>query len=67
MGKSLMAFVESDRCASDAIHAVTGRSLDKRTVKCPDYEKMAAQILAYQVMPEAELLDFEPVRIGPGG
>lgn len=26
-----------------------------------------ARLLAYQVMPEAELLELEPVRIGPGG
>jgi formylmethanofuran dehydrogenase subunit E len=92
MGKRLVVFVEIDRCATDAIQALTGVSLGKRTLKHHDYGKMAttfvdvetsravriiarddararasewapgvddprrAQMAAYRVMPEAELL-----------
>jgi len=42
MGKGLVVFVEIDRCATDAIQAVTGCSLGKRTLKHMDYGKMAA-------------------------
>lgn len=102
MGKNLVVFVEIDRCATDAIQAVTGCSLGKRTLKHMDYGKMAAtfvhvptgeavrvaarddarerasayapdvagprraQIAAYQIMPEAQLLRLEPVVIRPG-
>lgn len=34
-------YVEIDRCATDAIQAVTGCSLGKRTLKFLDYGKMA--------------------------
>ena len=40
--KSLMVFVEMDRCATDAVQSVTGCSLGKRTMKFFDYGKMAA-------------------------
>lgn len=102
MGKSLVAFVEIDRCATDAIQAVTGCSLGKRTLKHMDYGKMAAtfanvatgqavrvvarddarectgayapgvtdaraaQVAAYGLMPESELLNLYPVVIQPG-
>jgi formylmethanofuran dehydrogenase subunit E len=41
-GKVLAVFVEIDRCATDAIQALTGVSLGKRTLKYLDYGKMAA-------------------------
>ncbi len=41
-GKRLAVFVEIDRCATDAIQALTGVSLGKRTLKYLDYGKMAA-------------------------
>jgi formylmethanofuran dehydrogenase subunit E len=102
MHKNLVVFVEIDRCATDAIQAVTGCSLGRRTLKHLDYGKMAAtfvnvasgeavrvvaredareragaytpgvtdpreaQIVAYQVMPEAELLSVTPVVIQRG-
>lgn len=102
MGKGLVVFVEIDRCAADAIQAVTGCSLGKRTLKHLDYGKMAAtfvnvatreavrvvarddareragayapgvadprqaQLAAYRIMPEAELLSLTPVVIRPG-
>lgn len=101
-GKALVVFVEIDRCATDAIQALTGVSLGRRTLKHLDYGKMAAtfvnlstntavrvvardsarelvtawapgepaprraQIAAYQVMPERDLLSISPVRIAPG-
>jgi formylmethanofuran dehydrogenase subunit E len=41
-GKRLVVFVEIDRCATDAIQALTGVSLGKRTLKHLDYGRMAA-------------------------
>ncbi len=41
-GKALVVMVEIDRCATDAIQALTGVSLGKRTLKHLDYGKMAA-------------------------
>jgi formylmethanofuran dehydrogenase subunit E len=41
-GKRLVVFVEIDRCATDAIQALTGVSLGKRTLRHLDYGKMAA-------------------------
>ena len=40
--KDLMVYVEMDRCASDAILAVTGCHPGKRSLKILDYGKMAA-------------------------
>jgi formylmethanofuran dehydrogenase subunit E len=40
--KSLMVFVEMDRCATDAIMTVTGCRPGRRTMKILDYGKMAA-------------------------
>lgn len=42
MGKGLVVFAEIDRCATDAIQALTGVSIGKRTLKHMDYGKMAA-------------------------
>lgn len=41
-GKGLVVIVEIDRCATDAIQALTGVSLGKRTLRHMDYGKMAA-------------------------
>ena len=41
-GKRLVVFVEIDRCPTDAIQALTGVSLGKRTLKHVDYGKTAA-------------------------
>jgi formylmethanofuran dehydrogenase subunit E len=43
--KSLLVFVEMDRCATDAVQSVTGCSLGKRSMKYLDYGKMAATFL----------------------
>jgi formylmethanofuran dehydrogenase subunit E len=40
--KKLIVFVEIDRCATDAIMAITGCRPGKRTMKIYDYGKMAA-------------------------
>lgn len=40
--KSLLVFAEIDRCATDAITALTGCRPGKRTMKVYDYGKMAA-------------------------
>jgi formylmethanofuran dehydrogenase subunit E len=41
-GRDLVIFVEIDRCATDAIISVTGRTPGKRSIKMMDYGKMAA-------------------------
>lgn len=46
--KKLIVYVEIDRCATDAIQAVTGCSLGKRTLKFLDYGKMAATFINVQ-------------------
>lgn len=45
VGKRLIAFVEIDRCAADAINTVTGCRLGKRTLKYRDFGKLAATFL----------------------
>lgn len=40
--KKLVVYIEMDRCAADAVQAVTGCSLGKRSLKFLDYGKMAA-------------------------
>ncbi len=40
--KKIIVYVEMDRCASDAVMAVTGCRVGKRTVKMMDYGIMAA-------------------------
>lgn len=43
--KKLIVYVETDRCASDAILAVTGCHPGKRSMKILDYGKMAATFI----------------------
>jgi len=43
--KKLVVFVEIDRCATDAIMALTGCRPGKRTMKIKDYGKMAATFI----------------------
>jgi formylmethanofuran dehydrogenase subunit E len=40
--RDLMVYVEMDRCATDAVSAVTGATLGRRRLKWIDYGKMAA-------------------------
>lgn len=61
--KSLIVFVEMDRCATDAVQSVTGCSLGHRTMKFFDYGKMAVTYLnlktgkAVRVMAREEAKD----------
>jgi len=43
--KKIMVFVESDRCATDAIMALTGCRPGRRSMKVLDYGKMAATFI----------------------
>jgi formylmethanofuran dehydrogenase subunit E len=43
--KKLIVFVEMDRCAADAVMAITGCRVGKRTMKIMDYGIMAATFL----------------------
>ncbi|MDA8082711.1 MAG: FmdE family protein [Nitrospiraceae bacterium] len=43
--KSIIVYVEMDRCATDAVQSVTGCSLGHRTMKFMDYGKMAATFM----------------------
>ena len=43
--RDLIIFVEVDRCAADALQAVSGCSLGKRTLKFRDYGKFGATFL----------------------
>jgi len=43
--KKLLVFVEIDRCATDAIMALTGCRPGRRTMKVKDYGKMAATFI----------------------
>ena len=97
--RALLVYVEIDRCAADAIQAVTGCKLGKRTLKFLDYgkvaatfvnvdtnsafrvvaredsretawryaapglDKKAAQLNAYQVMPDEELFTVTRVNL----
>mgnify|MGYP001171407649 CR=1 FL=1 len=54
--KKLLVFAEIDRCATDAITALTGCRPGKRTMKVLDYGKMAATFV--------NLEDGRAVRIG---
>jgi formylmethanofuran dehydrogenase subunit E len=53
--KNLIVWVEIDRCMSDAVSAVTGVRLGKRSLKYKDYGKVAATFL--------NLLTGEAVRV----
>ncbi|HEY7269915.1 MAG TPA: molybdopterin-guanine dinucleotide biosynthesis protein B [Dehalococcoidia bacterium] len=97
--KRVIAVVETDRCAADAVGSVSGCSLGRRTLKHFDFGKMAAsfldtatgaavrvvarddsrervpayvsgiedphhaQLAAYQLMPDEELLTVQPIRM----
>lgn len=58
--KSLLVWVEIDRCVTDAVSAVTGVRLGKRSLKFLDYGKVAATFLnlsenrAYRIVAKEE-------------
>jgi formylmethanofuran dehydrogenase subunit E len=60
--KRLIVFVEIDRCAADAIAAVTGCRLGKRTLKHMDYGKMAATFVDTQAGRAVRVVALEESR-----
>ncbi len=60
--KKLVVLVEIDRCATDAIQAVTGCSLGKRTLKFLDYGKMAATFVNTQTQHAVRVLAKDDAR-----
>lgn len=60
--KSLIVFVEMDRCATDAIQSVTGCSLGHRTMKFMDYGKMAATFVNLRTGKAIRVLAKEEAR-----
>lgn len=61
--KSLMVFVEMDRCATDAVQSVTGCSLGHRTMKFLDYGKMAATFVNLKTGLAARVVAREESRL----
>ncbi len=60
--KSLIVFVEMDRCATDAVQSVTGCSLGHRTMKFMDYGKMAATFVNLKTGNAVRVIAKEEVR-----
>ena len=60
--KKLVVYVEMDRCASDAVQAVTGCSLGKRTLKFLDYGKMAATFVNTETRQAVRVLAKDDAR-----
>ncbi|MFQ5917534.1 MAG: molybdopterin-guanine dinucleotide biosynthesis protein B [Candidatus Binatia bacterium] len=60
--KKLLVYVEMDRCATDAIQAVTGCSLGKRTLKFLDYGKMAASFINLETQRASRVLAKDDAR-----
>ncbi len=60
--KSVMVFVETDRCATDAVQSVTGCSLGRRTMKLVDYGKMAATFVNLKTGKAVRILALEDSR-----
>src|SRR3972149_10484765 len=60
--KKLIVYVEIDRCATDAIQAVTGCSLGKRTLKFLDYGKRAATFVNTETQQAVRVLAKDDAR-----
>ena len=60
--KKLVVYVEMDRCATDAVQAVTGCSLGKRTLKFLDYGKMAATFVNTETKQAVRVLAKDDAR-----
>ena len=60
--KRILAWVEIDRCATDAIATVTGCSLGRRTLKFLDYGKMAATFVDTQTQRAVRVVALESAR-----
>ncbi len=60
--KKLIVYAEIDRCATDAVQAVTGCSLGKRTLKFLDYGKMAVTFLNTETRQAVRVLAKDDAR-----
>jgi formylmethanofuran dehydrogenase subunit E len=60
--KKLVVYVEMDRCATDAVQAVTGCSLGKRTLKFLDYGKMAVTFVNTETKKAVRVLARDDAR-----
>jgi molybdopterin-guanine dinucleotide biosynthesis protein MobB len=60
--KKLIVYVEMDRCATDAVQAVTGCSLGKRTLKFLDYGKMAVTFVNLETEKAVRVLARDDAR-----
>lgn len=60
--KQLIVYTEIDRCATDAVQAVTGCSLGKRSLKFLDYGKMAVTFLNTETQQAVRVLAKDDAR-----
>src|SRR5512136_86799 len=60
--KRVLAWVEIDRCATDAVATVTGCSLGKRTLKFLDYGKMAVTFVDMQTQRAVRVVALDSAR-----
>jgi formylmethanofuran dehydrogenase subunit E len=60
--KKLIVYAEIDRCATDAVQAVTGCSLGKRTLKFLDYGKMAVTFVNTETQQAVRVLAKDDAR-----
>ncbi|MGB8509277.1 MAG: formylmethanofuran dehydrogenase subunit E family protein, partial [Pyrinomonadaceae bacterium] len=60
--KKLIVWVEIDRCMADAVSAVTGARLGKRSLKYLDYGKVAATFLNNETGEAARVVALEESR-----
>src|SRR3954451_3301042 len=60
--KSLIVWVEIDRCMTDAVSAVTGVRLGKRSLKYLDYGKVAATFLNTENQRALRIVALESAR-----
>src|ERR671921_2658412 len=60
--KSLIVWVEIDRCMTDAVSAVTGVRLGKRSLKYVDYGKVAATFLNTEAKRAVRIVALESAR-----
>src|SRR6476620_5652092 len=60
--RKLIVWVEIDRCMTDAISAVTGVRLGKRTLKYVDYGKVAATFLNTETQRAVRIVAVERAR-----
>jgi formylmethanofuran dehydrogenase subunit E len=60
--KNILAYVEMDRCAADAVQSVTGCSLGRRTLKFMDYGKMATTYMNLKTNRAVRVLAREDAR-----